>query len=317
MARTRSIKPEFWDDEKLAKLSRDIRLLFIGTWKCADDFGVCKGNPFWMRSQIFPYDDIPIATFSEWMSELEQGGFLVPFTANGESYYYIRNFSKHQKIDHPSPSRNPRPPEEITNGSPGARAQFAKDSRMIREEFRKTSPQTETETETETEKEPATDVAVSPGSHPPSENAFHPEAVMLAGRFVKLMQEHMPEIMARMKNGYLADWQAVFDRLIRTDNRDPAEISQLVEHCFNGERSWWARTRNIRSPVKLRKRNPEGVYYYDVILEEMRNAAHQTNSKGYAGGGRNPAPYGDGKPVGFDIIANIDTDEFIANGRKT
>mgnify|MGYP001346206412 CR=1 FL=1 len=166
-------------------------------------------------------------------------------------------------------------------------------------------------------KEPATAVAGSPGDHSSEERAHHPEAVILAGRFVKLMQTHMPEIMARMKNGYLAEWQAVFDRLIHTDNRDPTEIGLLVEHCFDIERSWWARTRNIRSPAKLRRRNPEGVYYYDVILEEMKSAAHQKNTGGNEGGRRNPAPFGDGKPYPVDYTWDGETGEFIHHPRES
>ena len=30
MARNRMIKPQFWDDSKIAKISRDARLLYIG-----------------------------------------------------------------------------------------------------------------------------------------------------------------------------------------------------------------------------------------------------------------------------------------------
>jgi hypothetical protein len=55
MARTRMVKPEFWDDEKLAKVSRDARLLFIGLWSNSDDYGVVKGHPAWPKNRIFPY----------------------------------------------------------------------------------------------------------------------------------------------------------------------------------------------------------------------------------------------------------------------
>lgn len=54
MARIRTIKPEFWEDEKLAKLPIHARLLFIGTWNFADDNGVLLANPVLMKSHIFP-----------------------------------------------------------------------------------------------------------------------------------------------------------------------------------------------------------------------------------------------------------------------
>ena len=40
MARIRTIKPQFWDDLKIGRLSRDARLLYIGLWNFADDLGV-------------------------------------------------------------------------------------------------------------------------------------------------------------------------------------------------------------------------------------------------------------------------------------
>ena len=302
MPRSRSIKPEFWDDEKLARLSRDIRLLFIGTWKCADDEGVCKGNHSWLKAQIFPYDEIPSATFTDWMCQLEAGGFLVPFEENGESYYLIKNFLKHQKIDHPSKIKNPRPPEGL-----------ARDSRETREDVRKTPPQTETETKTETktETEPATGVAGTVEGPSLEKTSVDPRAIELANQFAVLMKINMPEILARMKNGYLKAWQDSLDKLIRIDKRDPNEIAQLITHCFDKDKSWWASTRNIRSPVKFRDRNREGVFYYDVILEEMKHETHQQNTGRNRNRKGNPAPYGDGEPYPIDYIANIETGELI------
>ena len=137
MARSRLIRPEFWNDEKLARLSRDARLTFIGLWTASDDYGVAKGHHCWLKSQIFPYDeDIKLSDFGKWINELLDIGAIAPFEANDESYYFIRTFNKHQKVDHPSTIRNPEPPEDI-------REWFANGSRLIR-------AQTETETETET-----------------------------------------------------------------------------------------------------------------------------------------------------------------------
>ena len=74
MARIRTIKPEFWEDEKLAKLPIHARLLFIGTWNFADDNGVLLANPVLMKSHIFPYEDIGISTISEWIDMLVENG---------------------------------------------------------------------------------------------------------------------------------------------------------------------------------------------------------------------------------------------------
>jgi len=133
MPRTRSIKPEFWSDEKISKISLQARLLYIGMWGTSDDSGTTKGHPVWLKSQIFPYDDFSIKQFETWLNELIKMDRILPYEVSGEKYFYIPGFNKHQKIQHPSPAKNPPPPESLMSGS-----------RMAHE-------QTETETETETE----------------------------------------------------------------------------------------------------------------------------------------------------------------------
>jgi hypothetical protein len=102
MARIRTIKPEFWEDEKLAKLPVHARLLFIGTWNFADDNGVLLANPVLMKSHIFPYEDIGIFTISEWIDMLVENGMLIRTTYNGKDYLVIRKFLIHQKINRKS-----------------------------------------------------------------------------------------------------------------------------------------------------------------------------------------------------------------------
>ncbi len=52
MARIRTIKPKFWDDTKLSKISRDARLTYIGMWNFSDDLGVTIKNTIWLKSKI-------------------------------------------------------------------------------------------------------------------------------------------------------------------------------------------------------------------------------------------------------------------------
>lgn len=114
MARSRILKPEFWSDEKLALVPREARLTFAGLWTCSDDYGVTKGHPAWLKAQLFPYDvELPLEEFGAWLADLERIGVIDPFTADGESFFYIRNFSGHQKVDRPSKMRNPPCPRDI------------------------------------------------------------------------------------------------------------------------------------------------------------------------------------------------------------
>lgn len=132
------VKPEFLDDEKLATISRDARLLFIGLWINSDDYGVVKGNHKWLKSKIFPYDECSSQQFTKWLTELENIDCIRPFSTSGENFYWIRTFSQHQTINKPSQTRNPTPPDTLQHysGSPTVAL----------------PSETEVETEVETEK---------------------------------------------------------------------------------------------------------------------------------------------------------------------
>lgn len=107
MPRIRSIKPDFWNDEKLAQESESIMLTYIGIWNFSDDYGTVKANALWLKNQIFPYKHtLRLETFVNWLGRLEKLDALIPFTFNGESFYFIRNFRKHQRIDKPSDTRS-------------------------------------------------------------------------------------------------------------------------------------------------------------------------------------------------------------------
>ncbi len=140
MPRSRMIKPEFWDDEKLATISRDARLTFIGMWTHSDDYGVVKGHPAWLKNKIYPYEEIKQSEFQKWLNELEKLLCILPFECEGEKYFYIRAFIKHQVINRPSQQRNPEPPQQIIDDSMNTHGVL--------------TDETETETETETEKKP-------------------------------------------------------------------------------------------------------------------------------------------------------------------
>lgn len=102
MARIRTIKPKFWDDLKVGRLSRDARLLYIGMWNFADDCGVIIGDLIWLKSKVFPYDQIQVQQFEKWIKELEINGFIYLFSHSGEEFIYLPTFSRHQVINKPN-----------------------------------------------------------------------------------------------------------------------------------------------------------------------------------------------------------------------
>lgn len=102
MARNRMIKPKYWEDIKISKLSRDARLLYIAMWNFADDMGVIPGDSVYIKSKCFPYDQIQLSQFEKWLTELSQGGFTYQFSHRDENFMYLLNFLKHQRIDRPN-----------------------------------------------------------------------------------------------------------------------------------------------------------------------------------------------------------------------
>lgn len=107
MARIRTIKPEFWVDEKVTELSVWARLLFIGLWNFADDDGRMEFSPKRLKMQIFPADSIDCQAL---VNELEAQQLVTIYEIEGQRYLQISGFSKHQKIDKRSPSKLPEPP---------------------------------------------------------------------------------------------------------------------------------------------------------------------------------------------------------------
>ena len=111
MARIRTIKPDFWTDEKIGKISIPARLLFIGTWNFSDDSGQLRWTPAYIKAQIFAYnEEISLAMVRTWMAELEQIGVVEPYRSESdESLAIVKKFLKHQVINKPSKIRLPGP----------------------------------------------------------------------------------------------------------------------------------------------------------------------------------------------------------------
>lgn len=115
MPRIRTIKPKFWDDIKLSKISRDARLLFIGIWNFSDDLGVFVADADWVKSKVFPYDKFDPELLEKWMQELVTFRFIQSISYNDEKFYHIRTFKTHQRIDKPNNDDIFIPKELLTN----------------------------------------------------------------------------------------------------------------------------------------------------------------------------------------------------------
>lgn len=106
MARIRTIKPDFWTDERLVECSPSARLLFLGMLNFADDYGNLRRSSKKLHLQILPNDDVDCEAL---LQELMEQEVVVEYDVCGETYLHIKGFLQHQKIDKPSKSQIPAP----------------------------------------------------------------------------------------------------------------------------------------------------------------------------------------------------------------
>ncbi len=112
LGRVRTVKVEFWTDEQIVTVSRNARLLFIGMLNFADDRGVLEDRPLQIKMRIFPADvDLGPKEINALLTELQTARLVTRYEIEDHAYLYIRNFNKHQRISHPTPSILPLPPE--------------------------------------------------------------------------------------------------------------------------------------------------------------------------------------------------------------
>jgi len=113
MARIRTIKPEFWTDEKIGSVSIPARLLLVGSLNFADDHGGLDRSAKQLKAQVFPYDAIDCEPL---VLELIGAGLVIEYQVADGKYLHIKGFQKHQKVDHPS--KFPKTPAYECTDSP-------------------------------------------------------------------------------------------------------------------------------------------------------------------------------------------------------
>lgn len=110
--RIRSVKPEWLEDEVLALASSDARVLSIALLLVADDHGRGRANKLMLAGQVFPGK--PLETLARALEELRRARYVHLYEVEGQSYFAVRNWLKHQRVDKPSGPRVPLPPKETS-----------------------------------------------------------------------------------------------------------------------------------------------------------------------------------------------------------
>ncbi len=93
MARSRIIKPEFFQNEELVSLPPFARLLFIGRWQLADRDGRLEDRPGKIKLAVLPADDCDVDDLLQQLAEKE---LIVRYEVARTRYLAIPKFLAHQ-----------------------------------------------------------------------------------------------------------------------------------------------------------------------------------------------------------------------------
>lgn len=109
MAKTRMLKTDLRTSEKVASWPIELRYFWVLLWGYVDDHGKARDNPLLVKADCFPLDEaITRATVDRWLWDLTSAGVVVRYTAGDTDYLAVRNWSEHQKPQHPTGDVLPR-----------------------------------------------------------------------------------------------------------------------------------------------------------------------------------------------------------------
>ncbi len=118
MARIRTIKPSFFKSDDVSVLPMRARLTWIGLWTQCDDQGRTKDHLRLIKADVWPLDNVSLADIEEDLSTLAAHGRIVRYEVDGQRFLEVTNWSEHQKINRPTPSKIPPPPEPSESHAP-------------------------------------------------------------------------------------------------------------------------------------------------------------------------------------------------------
>ncbi len=111
MANKRIISSGIFEDEFFGQLGMMQRLLWIGLFtRCADDQGRTIDNPIVIRSQVFPFDDIPASEIDKALALFAVEGKLIRYKdERGRGYLQLVKWWENQAPQWAMPSKYPAP----------------------------------------------------------------------------------------------------------------------------------------------------------------------------------------------------------------
>jgi len=104
MGRIRTIKPEFWKNDRLSLLPESTHMLAGALINYADDEGYFNANPALIKAECFPLRE-PSVSIPVSLTKLSGINYIERGVHEGRFYGRIVNFSEHQRVNHPTSSK--------------------------------------------------------------------------------------------------------------------------------------------------------------------------------------------------------------------
>ena len=267
MARSRNIKPSFFNNDILAEIEPLGRLLFIGLWTICDYKGNLEFREKKIKASLLPYDNCDIMDIA---INLEQSGFIQSYSNDGATYINIVNFERHQ---------NPHKNEKLKGSdtpciSDGDSQLYDLKERSIKSEKIAINPDNNGTN-------PADSFNLIPDSSflIPSceESLVQPEAKPSKFKFDSYQMEFAEWMLSRLlilnpnfKKPNLESWANTLRLMIEVDKRDPVLIGKVFEWANNDE--FWSS--NILSANSLRKQFDKLVVKFNQPQRQQQQSSN-------------------------------------------
>lgn len=115
--RIRTIKPAFFRSQDVADMPYRQRITFIGLWLFSDDEGRSKDEPKILFAELYALeDDVTWRDVDDDLRQLDAGGQITRYEADGGRYIQVLKWGSHQVISRATESKFPAPPDYSVSG---------------------------------------------------------------------------------------------------------------------------------------------------------------------------------------------------------
>ncbi len=97
MARSRSLKPDFWTSPQIIALSEGAALCFCGLWNYCDCHGIHPADPLRLKLEIAAgRPEVTPEVMAERVQEMIAQGLVREYEVDGQHYWMVTGWAKHQ-----------------------------------------------------------------------------------------------------------------------------------------------------------------------------------------------------------------------------